>query len=202
VINGSLANTSTTIVSGTGTLKGSGTVNSSVTINSGGTLASGNSIESLIVGGNLSHTTGSNFQYELDADVAEKGDLTAVSGSLSLTGTVNLNFIETGSGLWQLGNPVGDHLSGSPPADKLTLIAYNGTWNGGLFTYLGNIVPDNSPIILNGRQWWFRYNDTDAGDNFTGDLGAATRFVTMTVPEPSTVLLGGLGLLALLRRRR
>lgn len=200
-VNGTLANTSTTTVSGTGTLKGSGVINSSVTINSGGTLASGNSIESLAIDGNLSFTTGSNIQYELDADQTEQGDLTAVTGSLSLTGTVTLNLLETGSGSWELGSPLGDHF-GSPVADKLTLISYNGTWNGGLFTYLGNTVADDSGIIINGQQWWFNYNDTDAGSNFTGDLGGATRFVTITVPEPAAALLGGIGLLMLLRRRR
>jgi hypothetical protein len=195
--------TSTTTVSGTGTLKGSGSVNSSVTVSSGGTLASGTSIESLAVGGDLSFTTGSIFEYEMDKDALPNvaGDLTAVTGSLSLAGTVTLNLIETGIGSWELGNPIGDHF-GSPTADKLTLISYNGTWNSGLFTYLGNLVQDDSGILINGQQWWFNYNDIDAGTNFTGDLGAATRFVTITVPEPAAALFGAIGTIILLRRRR
>jgi hypothetical protein len=68
--------------------------------------------------------------------------------------------------------------------------------------FLGNTVLDNSAIMLNGQQWWFNYNDTDPGTNFTGDLGVATSFVTLTVPELRAAMLGGLGLLALLRRRR
>ena len=130
----------------------------------------------------------------------------AVNGSLANTsattvsGTVTLNLLETGTGSWELGTPLGDHF-GITPADKLTLISYNGTWNGGLFTYLGNVLLDDSYFMLNGQQWFLNYNDTDAGTNFTGDL-VGTNFVTMTVPEPGAALLGGLGLLALQRRRR
>ncbi len=202
-VNGELANTSSVIVGMGATLQGSGVINSSVTILEGGTLASGNSIESLATG-NLSFANGSNFQYEIDRDAAagEAGDLSAASGSLSLTGTVNLSITDLGSiGAWELGTPLGDAF-GITPADKLTLISYNGTWNGGLFTYNGNLVENNSGILINGQQWWFQYDDTSAGTNYTTDLGGATRFVTITIPEPSTALLGGLGLLALLRRRR
>ncbi len=51
-------------------------------------------------------------------------------------------------------------------------------------------------------QWMFDYNDTSAGTNYTTDLTGGS-YVTMTaVPEPRVALLGGLGMLALLRRRR
>jgi autotransporter-associated beta strand protein len=201
VVNGLLANTTTT-VSGTGTLKGSGSIAGSVTINSGGTLDSGTSIESLATGA-LSFTNLATFQYELDKDALATvaGDLTAVTGNLSLSDTVTLSLVESGSGAWELGTPLGDPL-GSPAADKLTLIGYTGSWNGGLFTYLGSPVLDDSAITLNGQEWLFNYNDTLPGTNFTGDLLGGMTYVTMTVPEPSAALLGGLGLLALLRRRR
>jgi hypothetical protein len=51
--------------------------------------------------------------------------------------------------------------------------------------------------------WAFNYNDTVAGTNYTGDLTGSS-FVTMTaIPEPNAAaLVGGFGVLALLRRRR
>jgi autotransporter-associated beta strand protein len=193
-VNGALANTSTTI-SDTGTLKGSGAIAGPVSILSGGTLASGNSIESLTTGA-LTLAGGSTFAYEIDNDAAAAaaGDLTAVTGNLTLSvlNNANLTLSELGAGSWSLG-------------EKLTLLSYSGTWNGGLFNY-GGTLADDSTFNFSGSQWMFNYNDTIAGSNFTGDLTnnlPNPSFVTMTVvPEPSTCLLGSLGLLVLLRRRR
>jgi len=48
----------------------------------------------------------------------------------------------------------------------------------------------------------FNYNDDGSGTNYTGDLTGPS-FVTMTaIPEPRAALLGGIGMLLLLRRRR
>jgi MYXO-CTERM domain-containing protein len=87
---------------------------------------------------------------------------------------------------------------------KLTLISYMGGWTSGeWFTYLGNPLADDSTFFLGSNEWKFDYNDTAGGGNFTGDQSGATSFVTMTVvPEPAAALLGGLGTLLLLRRRR
>lgn len=55
----------------------------------------------------------------------------------------------------------------------------------------------NIPV---GQSFYLRFTDTNDGGN---DAGLAIDNLTVTaVPEPSTALLGGLGLLALLRRRR
>lgn len=191
-ING---NTSTSLVTvGTGaTLQGRGAISGSVTVQGGGTLASGNSIESLATGA-LTLQALSTFAYELnnDAMAGVAGDLTAVTGNLNidLTTAAILTLSDLGSGSWTVG-------------DKLTLISYSGTWNGGLFEYDGSTLADDSNFNFSGMDWTFNYNDTGAGTNYTSDL-TGTRFVTMTaVPEPSAAaLLGAFGVLALLRRRR
>jgi hypothetical protein len=91
--------------------------------------------------------------------------------------------------------------------NKITLIGYStGTWNSGLFTYLGNTLDDDSNFTFSGIDWTFDYNDDVAGANYNSDLASFTssgRFVTMTaIPEPSAALLGGIGMLLLFRRRR
>ena len=191
-VNGSLASISTTVGTGA-TLQGSGSIAGSVTVQSGGTLATGNSIESLATGA-LSLLANSTFAYEINNEVAAgaAGDLTAVTGNLTLdlTNAAILTITELGSDSWSLG-------------EKLTLISYTGTWNDGLFSYVGNTLNDDSTFAFSGAQWSFNYNDTVAGDNFTGDLTSGS-FVTMTViPEPNfAALIGGFGVLLIFRRRR
>jgi hypothetical protein len=141
----------------------------------------------------LSLEAGSTFAYEINNDAAAgvAGDLTAVTGNLTLDlgNATLLTLGELGTGSWSVG-------------EKLTLISYSGAWNGGLFNY-GSTLADDSIINFSGMDWLFNYNDTAAGTNYTGDLTGSS-FVTMTaVPEPgAAALVGGLGMLALLRRRR
>ena len=78
--------------------------------------------------------------------------------------------------------------------DKFTLFAYDGALTG---TFSG--LADGATFTDEGGEWMIDYNDTAAGLNG----GTGTSYVTITaVPEPGAALLGGLGLLALLRRRR
>ena len=183
-----------------GTLGGSGITGGAVTVAGGATLAPGSSIESLATG-SLNLLANATFAQEIDDAFAggnASGDLTSVNGTLSLAITNNtiLNLFEVGtSGAWSAGN-------------KITLIGYStGTWNGGLFTYLGNTLNDGSDITFSGTDWTFDYDDTTAGDNYNSDMSAFTataRYVTMTaVPEPNVAaLIGALGGILLLRRRR
>lgn len=184
VVNGNISTSSTT-VSG-GTLQGSGSV--AVLNATGGIVAPGNSIESLGAG-NVSFGTGATYAYELDSQ-ALNGDLLDSSGTLVIASGSILTLTELASGTLA-------------PGDKLTLISYTGSWNGGVFDYLGNALADDSTLTLGFNQWTVNYNDLTGGGNFTSDQAGATGFVTLTVvPEPGAALLGGLGALALLRRRR
>lgn len=190
-VNGSLSNTSSVTVQTGAALQGSGTISSAVTIQGNGTLASGNSIESLGTGA-LTFNANSTLAYEINNDAAAgvAGDLTFVTGNLTLALTNDsiLSLTELGTGSWTVG-------------EKLTLISYTGTWNGGLFDFLGTDLADDSQFVFSGATWLFNYNDTVEGTNYTSDSSGS--FVTMTViPEPSIALLGGFGLLFLLRRRR
>ena len=110
----------------------------------------------------------------------------AHDGNLDLNGTVTLSLTDLGTNsLLALGT-------------KFTMISYFGSWTSGDI-FAG--YADDSEFTLFGNDWRINYDDTSAG---AVNGGAFTNAVTLTViPEPNAaVLVGGLGLLALLRRRR
>jgi autotransporter-associated beta strand protein len=180
VVDGSLGNTALTVRTGS-RLGGSGSIGSSggalVAIQSGGSLAPGNSPGMLTVNGNLTMSLGSTYDYEV------------VSGSISadsvdINGVLSLN--DTTLSLTNLGTYVAN--------EKFTLFAYDsliGTFDG---------LADDTTFTAGGGNWLINYNDTTGGLN-TAAVG--TSYITLTaVPEPSALLIGALGLVGLLRRRR
>ncbi len=176
-----------------GVLGGGGAFTGSVTVNSGGTLAPGASIESLASGA-LTLNTGSTFGYEVDFGVlpAVGADLQVVSGNLSLSGTANLTITNLTAGTFA-------------NATKFTLINYNGSWNNGLFTFLGNSLADDSTFTFNGQSWQIDYNASSGGSNFSSEYLSSSSYVNITaVPEPATwaLLAFSLTTVIVLRRRR
>jgi fibronectin-binding autotransporter adhesin len=188
-VNGSLATNSTTIQS-SATLQGSGAINGTITVS--GTLSPGNSIESLGSGA-ATFNSSSTFDYEFNTS-SGTADLLYSSGALSIANGTTLLLSDLG---------LNAELS---YGTKFTLISYFSTaenWTGGLFTYDSQMLNNGDIFTLGANQWLFDYNDLTGGANFASDQSGASRFVTMTaIPEPSTLLLGGFSILALLRRNR
>lgn len=166
-----------------GTLSGIGTITPSLDVTAGNTLAIGNTnVGTMNFSTNL--TVGGTYLYELTGG-GSAADLGDVAGTLTLGGILDLV---------QLGTYAVN--------DKFTLFAYDGTLTG-LFKDAGGIssIFDDTEFTDAGGSWILNYNDTTAGLN--GGVSTSNTYVTITaIPEPSTALLGALGMLALLRRRR
>jgi autotransporter-associated beta strand protein len=191
LVNGSLASATTDVSSGA-TLGGTGTIAGAVNVT--GVLAPGASVQTLSTGA-LTFNAGSTFAYEVDSSVGlgVAADLQKVSGDLSLNGLVTL-------GLSDLAVTATEFAQNT----TFSLINYTGTWNGGLFTFGDNELSNFEQFTTGLNTWQIVYNSDEGGSNFSGEFAGGTdRFVNITVvPEPAAALLGGIGVLLLLRRRR
>ena len=194
LVNGSTAAGSTVGVSLGATLGGTGTINGAVNVS--GVLSPGASIETLGTG-TLSLANGSSLLHELDSSVATSvgSDLLKVTGNLNLAGTVGLTLSDFATTV------VAFNVN-----DVFSVINYTGTWNGGLFTFEGNQLAEAEEFTFGLNTWRINYAAATGGSNFV-DEHVAGSFVNLTVltavPEPSSVaLLGTLGAMMLLRRRR
>lgn len=164
-----------------GTLSGTGTIDLAVDVTSGNTLSTGDSnIGTMNFGSDL--TAGGTYLSELFGGTSN-ADLANVAGNLDLTGGI-LDLVQLGT-----------YTTGQ----KFTLFAYDGSLTGTFTDTLFTTIADDTTFIDGGGIWLLDYNDTTAGLN--GGIGNA--YVTVTaVPEPAAALLGSLGMLLLLRRRR
>lgn len=196
IVNGNISTSNLTTVANGATLGGSGTLGD-VVVETGGTLAPGNS-PGVITQESLSFADNANFEVEINKSLSPTNDRVNLTGdfanSLSITNGANL--VLNLSGTFSMG-------------DSFVIISYattNGSWNGGLFN-LGNgtdLLADDSKFVFGGLDWRINYDDTSAASTkSTESYTDGGKYVTLTViPEPSAALLGSLGVLALLRRRR
>ena len=175
LINGNITSSSLTTVKTGAILGGSGSVGA-LTIDAGGTLAPGNS-PGILNSGNYNQA--GTLSLELNGTTAGSGyDRVNVTGSVTLSGALAASVGYTPINdqlLFILLNDGSDAISGT----------FSGLAQGGLVTF-------------NGFDWRISYSADSTGNTFTGGNDVAL----MAVPEPSAALLGGLGLLVLLRRRK
>ena len=181
VIDGSISTSITTVSSG-GTLGGVGTVGA-ITVNSGGTLAPGNS-PGILNSGNTTLELGSTLGIEIDgASLATGYDQLNVTGTVSLAGLLSITM---GSFTPAVG-------------DLFFILANDGTDDiSGVFS---NAAVNGSTYSLDGQDFMISYFGNNTGGG-AGSFTGGNDVVLMAVPEPASALLGSLGVLALLRRRR
>ena len=200
LINGTLAAGSDITVASTGTLGGLGSIGGNVMVDASGTLAPGDIapgtvIGKLTVGGNLTMAAGSTFAYEMNSTTTS-GDLLVVEGTGTLAIGSDVNLTLTNLGI------------GSFAATTLSLVQYEGVWNGGFFIYGTNELTNGETFTdTYGNQWTIRYDSSGGGNNFATTL-ADSRFITLSnltaIPETGSLLALGclIGSGAFFRHRR
>lgn len=172
VVNGNISTSTQATVKTGATLSGTGTVGS-LAIESNGHLAPGNSAGTLS-SGTLGLVSGSILDFEFNPLDQSVGG--GINDLLAVTGNLTLD------GLFNLSATSGNFL-GATSGDIWTIATYTGTFTNNGLT-LGTM-----PALVTGLSW-------------SVDTATTGQVNLVVVPEPGAALLGGLGMLALLRRRR
>ena len=181
VVNSNISTSLLTTVQTGATLGGSGTVGA-LTIDLGGILAPGNSPGILNVNG--AYTQNGTLSLELNGTVA--GSLSNQHDQVNVTGSVTLNGL--------LAATVGY----VPAPNDLLFILLNDDVGSDAITGTFTGLAQGDTVTLDGYDWKISYTANSVGGTFLGGNDVAL----MAVPEPGAALLGSLGMLALLRRRR
>jgi len=180
VVNGTIANATTTTVQSGATIGGNGSVGN-LTIQSGASINPGNSPGTLTVNGDYSQA--GTLVAEINGLTAgTQHDQVVVNGSVNLTGSLTVLF--GGATTYNAGDMI--FLLVNDSTDTIT----------GAFS---NFAQGDFVQSYGGFDWIISYTaNSGATPTFTGGNDIAL----LAVPEPSVALLGGLCVLGLLRRRR
>jgi len=175
-----------------GLLKGSGSVNGNLSLS--GTLAPGNSPGSTTISGNLTMASSAVLAMEVAGDSAGSTyDQIKVSGILTLAGTLDLSTL----GGLTAGEQITliDNISGSSTKGYFSTIITSGS------TYYVTGSSGTYSFFVSQTEYQLNYAANADGDGMNNDVTLA---MVSAVPEPSTwaTLVGGMGLLAGLRRLR
>ncbi len=183
IVNGSISTSNMTTVENGAALSGSGTVGS-LTVNSGASLNPGNSPGILTV----------------DGDYSQAGALTIEIAGLiagSQHDQLNVNRVSGDSSVSLSGSLVTAFSGGSYTNGNLLFILLN-DGNDAISGTFSGLAQDAIVTTYGGFDWKISYTADATGTTFIGGNDVAL----MAVPEPGSVLLGSLGMLALLRRKR
>jgi fibronectin-binding autotransporter adhesin len=179
VVNGNSSTSVLTTVNNSGTLGGSGTIGA-LTVLSGGTVAPGNS-PGILSAGNTDLQAGSTLSMEINGPAVGTGyDRLNVTGTVSLAGALSVS------------------LGGYTPVNSALFFILANDGADAITGTFSNAPTDGATYTFDGQQFQISYFGDTTGGTFTG----GNDVVLMAVPEPQAALLGSLGVLALLRRRR
>ncbi len=180
VVNGSIATSSLTTVASGATIGGSGTTGA-LTVSTGGFINPGNSPGILNTG---DYTQAGLFTAEITGlTPGTQHDQINVTGSVDITGG-SLSALFT---------------AGTYAANDLIFILLNDGSDAITGTY-ASLAQGDTVTTYGGFNWNISYLGDSVGNTFTGGNDIVLQAVV--IPEPATALLGCLGLLFLLRRRR
>ena len=182
VVNGSISTSSLTTVATGAILGGSGTIGA-LTVSSGGFINPGNSPGILSVSG--AYTQAGLYTAEINGLTAgTEHDQINVTGSVDITG----------------GSLAASFSAGTYAANDLIFILLNDGSDAITGTYSG-LAQGATVTSYGGFNWNISYVANSGGSpSFTG--GNDIALMAEAIPEPKTALLGVLGVLLLLRRRR